>query len=106
MAVVKGILSMKALTIALTHITITIATASRALPLQPLIWALVFGCCYGGNGTLIGASANVVAAGLCEQQGYPISFNSFFKLGFPSMILSVIVATCYMLVSHVLIPWY
>jgi Na+/H+ antiporter NhaD/arsenite permease-like protein len=34
----------------------------------------------GGNGTLIGASANVVAAGIAEQQGYPISFNYFFKV--------------------------
>jgi len=76
------------------------------LPLTPLVWALSFGACFGGNGTLIGASANVVAAGLSEQQGYPISFNRFFKTGFPVMIVSVITATIYLLIFHVAIPWY
>ena len=45
-------------------------------------------------------------SGLAEQQGYPISFNTFFKTGFPIMVFSVSVATVYMLVFHVLIPWY
>ena len=40
------------------------------LPLQPLAWALALGACLGGNGTLIGASANVVCAGVAEQHGY------------------------------------
>jgi Na+/H+ antiporter NhaD/arsenite permease-like protein len=39
------------------------------LPLRPLVWALAFGACLGGNGTLIGASANVVCAGMAEQVG-------------------------------------
>ena len=54
--------------------------------LGPLIWALAFGACLGGNGTLIGASANVVMAGMSEEAGYPVSFNEFFKAGFPMMI--------------------
>lgn len=76
------------------------------LPLAPLIWALTYGTCLGGNGTLIGASANVVACGLAEQQGYPISFNYFIRTGFPVMLLSVSVCTIYLLLTHVLIPWY
>ena len=56
--------------------------------LGPLIWALAFGACLGGNGTLIGASASVVTAGMSEEAGYPISFNEFFKAGFPIMILT------------------
>eukprot|EP01091_Cochliopodium_minus_P008748 TRINITY_DN2033_c0_g1_i1.p1 TRINITY_DN2033_c0_g1~~TRINITY_DN2033_c0_g1_i1.p1 ORF type:complete len:712 (-),score=185.68 TRINITY_DN2033_c0_g1_i1:82-2217(-) len=76
------------------------------LPLQPLVWSLAFGTCFGGNGTLIGASANVVCAGLSEQAGHPISFNTFFKMGFPVMLLSLVVATAYLLVFHVVIPWY
>uniref|UniRef100_A0A1I8GEZ5 CitMHS domain-containing protein n=1 Tax=Macrostomum lignano TaxID=282301 RepID=A0A1I8GEZ5_9PLAT len=51
---------------------------SDILPLMPLVWSLAFGVCFGGNGTLIGASANVVAAGVAEQNGYPISFVHFF----------------------------
>ena len=47
--------------------------------LGPLIWALAFGACLGGNGTLIGASANVVMAGMSEEAGYPVSFNEFSK---------------------------
>lgn len=75
------------------------------LPLSPLIYALAFGTCLGGNGTLIGASANVVAAGISESQGFPISFNNFFRTGFPTMIVSVSTVTVYLLVFHVLIPW-
>mmetsp|Transcript_231 Transcript_231/g.796 ORF Transcript_231/g.796 Transcript_231/m.796 type:complete len:745 (+) Transcript_231:60-2294(+) len=79
---------------------------SLCLPLSPMVWALSFGTCFGGNGTLIGASANVVAVGLAEAQGYVISFNTFFKTGFPVMIVSVSVASVYLLLTHVLIPWY
>jgi len=76
------------------------------LPLEPLVWALVFGACFGGNGTIIGASANVVAVGLCEQEGYRVSFLDFFKIGFPVMVVSLFVATIFMLIFHVAIPWY
>jgi len=76
------------------------------LPLGPLLWALTYGTCLGGNGTLIGASANVVACGLAEAQGYPISFNYFIRIGFPIMLLSVLTCTIYLLITHVLIPWY
>jgi P protein len=75
------------------------------IPLSPLIYALAFGTCMGGNGTLIGASANVVAAGLSESEGYPISFNYFFRTGFPTMIVSVLTITVYLLIFHVAIPW-
>ncbi|MGB0365859.1 MAG: ArsB/NhaD family transporter [Candidatus Poseidoniaceae archaeon] len=72
-----------------------------SLDLGPLIWALAFGACLGGNGTLIGASANVVTAGLSEEAGYPISFNEFFKAGFPVMLLSTIIVTFYMVLVYV-----
>lgn len=69
--------------------------------LSPLIWALAFGACLGGNGTLIGASANVVTAGMSEEAGYPISFNEFFKAGFPVMIISTFIVSFYMLLVYV-----
>ena len=72
-----------------------------SLDLGPLIWALAFGACLGGNGTLIGASANVVTAGLSEEAGYPISFNEFFRAGFPVMILSTFIVTFYMILVYV-----
>lgn len=49
------------------------------VPITPLIYALAFGACLGGNGTLIGASANVVCAGVAENHGYRFTFMDFFK---------------------------
>jgi Na+/H+ antiporter NhaD/arsenite permease-like protein len=69
--------------------------------LDPMIWALAFGACLGGNGTLIGASANVVTAGMSEEAGYPISFNDFFKAGFPVMILTTFIVSLYMLLVFI-----
>ncbi|NXW30282.1 P protein, partial [Phaetusa simplex] len=57
------------------------------------------------NGTLIGASANVVCAGIAEQHGYGFSFMEFFRLGFPMMIVSCTVGMCYLLVAHVVVGW-
>lgn len=71
------------------------------IDLNPLIWALAFGACLGGNGTLIGASANVVTAGMSEEAGYPISFNEFFKAGFPIMILTTAIVSFYMILVYV-----
>ena len=69
--------------------------------LDPLIWALAFGACLGGNGTLIGASANVVTAGMSEEAGYPISFNDFFKAGFPVMLLTTFIVSLYMMLVFI-----
>jgi Na+/H+ antiporter NhaD/arsenite permease-like protein len=61
-------------------VKIVISLAARiGLPLQPLVWALAFGPSLGGNGTLIGASANVICAGIAEQHGYKMTFMDFFK---------------------------
>lgn len=73
------------------------------LPLAPLAWALSFGACLGGNGTLIGASANVVCAGVAEQHGYRFTFMQFLKIGFPIMIGNLIVASIYLLFCHCLL---
>ncbi len=58
-----------------------------------LWWALAFGACLWGNGTIIGSSANLVAAGLLEKEKYHLSFMEYFKIGFPLMILQVAMAT-------------
>ncbi|XP_076162409.1 P protein isoform X2 [Ptiloglossa arizonensis] len=75
------------------------------LPLQPLVWALAFGGCMGGNGTLIGATSNVVCVGVAEQHGYRFSFMQFFKVGFPIMLTSSMTATVYLMVAHVVFNW-
>jgi Na+/H+ antiporter NhaD/arsenite permease-like protein len=56
---------------------------------SPLWWALSLGAGLGGNGTLIGSSAGVIAIGLSEKYGYRITFMQFFKVGFPFMIITV-----------------
>ncbi|XP_074492875.1 P protein [Sebastes fasciatus] len=75
------------------------------LPVKPLIYALAMGACLGGNGTLIGASANVVCAGIAEQHGYGFSFIEFFRLGFPMMIMTCIIGMCYLLATHIGLGW-
>ncbi|DAA32905.1 TPA: P protein-like [Bos taurus] len=76
-----------------------------SLPAPPLMYALALGSCLGGNGTLIGASANVVCAGIAEQHGYGFSFMEFFRLGFPMMVVSCMVGMCYLLVAHIVMGW-
>lgn len=64
--------------------------------IMSLWWALSLGACLGGNGTLIGASANVVVAGMAHKSGHGMSFVKFSLLSFPLMILSIIIAAVYM----------
>ena len=67
---------------------------------RPLWWALALGADFGGNATLIGASANVVVAGMSEQAGKKISFFQFMVYGIPVTILSLVVATFYVLLRY------
>ena len=62
----------------------------------PLWWALALGACLGGNGTIIGASANVVIVDIARKSGYRITFWQFFKFGFPVMIGSVTLSAIYL----------
>jgi Na+/H+ antiporter NhaD/arsenite permease-like protein len=63
-----------------------------------LWWALALGACLGGNGSLIGASANVVTVGMAEKAGYPVSFNHYLKVALPPMLLTVGLCTVWLLV--------
>lgn len=67
--------------------------------MMPIWWALSLGACFGGNGTLIGASANVVVAGMASREGHPINFVKFLLWSIPTMLLSVGVATVFMYVE-------
>lgn len=70
-----------------------IASIFGDFAVSPLWWALALGADFGGNGTLIGSSAGVVAAGISEKNGHPISFNRWFKVGFPFMIVTTAIGT-------------
>ncbi|RUQ28327.1 MAG: hypothetical protein EKK68_14695 [Candidatus Competibacteraceae bacterium] len=64
--------------------------------LMPLWWALSLGACLGGNGTLIGASANLVVAGFAERAGQPIRFVQYTLMAFPLMLLSIAISAVYL----------
>ncbi len=70
--------------------------------LEPLWWSLALGACLGGNGTLIGASANLIVAGMSGKEGYPIKFVTFLKYGFPLMLLSVLIANIYIYARYLI----
>ena len=64
--------------------------------LMPLWWSLSLGACLGGNGTLIGASANLVVAGFAERAGQPIRFVQYTLMAFPIMLLSIVISMFYL----------
>ena len=72
------------------------ATNVEGLEIPQLAWALCFGADMGGMGTIIGASANVVMAGIAAEAGYPVSFMSFFSIGWPMMWIAMCVTVPYL----------
>ncbi|MFB5674795.1 ArsB/NhaD family transporter [Paenibacillus terreus] len=70
--------------------------------LEPLWWSLALGACLGGNGTLIGASANLIVAGLADKEGHQITFLKYLKYGLPLMLLTIVISTVYIYVRYLL----
>ena len=79
-----------------TMIPILLAMESSGMDVTPLWWAVSLGACLGGNGTLIGASANVVLSDISKKNGHEITFVQFLKTGFPIMLLTVAIAGLYL----------
>ncbi len=73
----------------------TQATFGGAKEIEPLWWSLALGACFGGNGSLIGASANLTVAAYAEKAKQPIKFMKFFAYAFPIMILTLAIASIY-----------
>ena len=69
--------------------------------LLPLWWALSLGACLGGNGTLVGASANLTVAGIAERNGIPFSFLTYTKHAFPMMLVHIAIAHVYWVLRYV-----
>lgn len=84
-----------------TLIPLILNMGSSGINIAPLWWAIALGACLGGNGTLIGASANIVLANIGARNGHKISFGRYFKIGFPLMLLAVTLSTIYLLVFYV-----
>ena len=83
-----------------TLIPLIITMGKSGMDIAPLWWALSLGACLGGNGTLVAASANVVLSGISKRDGHEITFGSYFKIGFPLMIMSIIVSTAYLVIMY------
>ena len=81
-----------------TLIPLIMTMEAEGIDVWPLWWAVSIGACFGGNGTIIGASANVVLTGIAGRRGYPITFIDFLKIGAPVMLMSIVLATIYLLV--------
>ena len=63
-------------------------------------WALALGACFGGNATLVAAAANVAASGMAARAGRPIGFVTFLKVGIPSTLISMVLATAYIALRY------
>ena len=83
-----------------TLIPLIIAMGNDGVDVVPLWWAVSLGACLGGNGTLIGASANVVLCGISGKHGHPITFQRFLKTGVPIMLMSVAISTIYVVLRY------
>lgn len=70
------------------------------MPMEAVWWALALGACYGGNGTMVGATPNLVVASIGSLHGIRFTFMEYFKLGFPLMLLSVLLAHVYLYVMY------
>jgi len=68
--------------------------------LEPLWWSLALGACLGGNGSLVGASANLIVAAFAERAGHRIAFLRFMALAFPLMLVSIVIASIYVYLRY------
>jgi arsenic transporter family protein len=70
--------------------------------LEPAWWSLALGACLGGNGTLVGASANLIVAAMAAERGVKITFMSYLKVGFGVMLMTIVVSTIYIYLRYLL----
>ena len=82
-----------------TLIPLILAMQADGIDVTSFWWAISLGACLGGNGTMIGASANVVLSDISTKHGYPITFKSYLKVGMPFMLLSIVISTVILVVK-------
>lgn len=82
-----------------TLIPLILAMQADGMDVTSFWWAISLGACLGGNGTMIGASANVVLSDISTKHGYPITFKSYLKVGMPFMLLSIVISTIFLVVK-------
>jgi Na+/H+ antiporter NhaD/arsenite permease-like protein len=85
-----------------TMIPVVQQLGTAGIEVEPLWWALALGACLGGNATIVGASANVVAANAAARAGHPISFGQFLRVGGVVALLSLAISTAYVWLRYLL----
>ena len=85
-----------------TMIPVVEQLGQSGVAIEPLWWSLALGACLGGNATIVGASANVVAANLSARAGQPIGFVAFLRMGLIVTFLSLVISTAYVWVRYLL----
>ena len=68
--------------------------------MMPVWWALSIGSCFGGNGSLIAASANVIVAGIAAREGHALNFLKFLLWSLPVMLISIAISSAYLYIVH------
>ncbi|XP_016933650.2 P protein [Drosophila suzukii] len=74
--------------------------------LLTMVWATSLGCSYGANGTLLGSCSNEFASAVARASGYEISFRQFFVVGFPIMLVTIVISSIYLVTAHYVFDWH
>jgi len=86
-------------TISIVPVIHNIGTAT-SFNLNPIWWALSLGACLGGNATFIAAAANLVGVNILKRQGWIVTFKEFFRVGFPIMLISIVLSSVYLFLRY------
>lgn len=105
-AVFSAVINNIATTVVFLKVSIHMALSIIEVSLTPLVWSLMFGAAFGANGTLLGASSNLVMSGLASLYGYRIHIKHFTVIGLPVMLATVTVATLYLIIAHSVFSWH
>ena len=84
-----------------SNLTPIVQELTAQLGSNVLAWALLFGSCFGGNLTIVAAAANVAASGMAARSGTPIGFMTFMRYGVPVTVVSLVLATGYVMLRYV-----
>jgi len=79
---------------------VTEMSVSIGMESEPLFWALAMGSCFGGNGSYLGATANVVLSDIAEKSGHPLSFTYFMKVGLRVVLISLVISTIFLTLKY------
>lgn len=99
-ALVSTVLDNIPWTAVMVQVVERLGRSALGLEVPALAWSLSLGACLGGNGSLIGASANVVMVGIADKRGWHISFWAFTKVGFPILLASMVISNAYLLARY------